>query len=443
MLASRSRRRFVRTVAAASLFVTSKRLALLGARTGPDPVEFIWSGAVTDDSVSVKVKMRRDGAKVRLLLSTTDDLAHPRESEPTTVSLANGGVVTFNATGLSPDTRYHYGVEVDGAADERARGRFRTFAKGPYSFTFAFGSCAKTGSTSPVFDDIRRLDPHFFLHLGDFHYLNIGVNDRVAFRNGYSRVLHSRTQAALYRAVPIAYVWDDHDYGPNNSDKFAPGRDASRAVYRECVPHYPLPDDGAIYQAFDIGRVRVILTDTMSERDSRPGATRTMLGDKQMQWFLDELTEAARTKMLVVWANPDPWIAETGKTGHGWAPYCIDRRTIARHIEQVGLVNRLLVVSGDAHMLAMDDGTHSNYATDGCDYVRGSKAFPVFQAAAFDRTGSIKGGPYSTVPVPGRGHFGLVEVTDTGGDTISVKLSGRDVADGEIMRMSLTYPLER
>ena len=208
----------------------------------------------------------------------------------------------------------------DGVADERARGRFRTFAKGPYSFSFVFGSCAKTGSVSPVFDQIRRIDPHFFLHLGDFHYLDIGVNDRDAFRNGYSRVLQSRTQAALYRAVPIVYMWDDHDYGPNNSDKFAPGREASRAVYRECVPHYPLHDAGAIYQAFDIGRVRVILTDTVSERDSRPGATRTMLGDKQMEWFLEELTEAARTKMLVVWANPDPWIGQTNRSSHGWAP---------------------------------------------------------------------------------------------------------------------------
>ena len=183
------------------------------------------------------------------------------------------------------------------------------------------------------------------------------------------------------------------------------------------------------------------MTDTHSERDARPGADRTILGKAQMEWFLNELTEAARSKMLVIWANPDPWIADTNTTGDGWAPFCVDRRIIARHVERVGLVNRLLVVSGDAHMLAMDDGSHSNYATDGCGYVRGVKAFPVFQAASFDRMGSVKGGPYSTRPMPGRGHFGLVEVTDTGGDTLSVKLSGRDMVRGEVMRMSLTYPL--
>ena len=229
MLRSRSRRRFVTSLASASLLVTSKRLPLLGAQGGSDAVEFVWAGAVTPTSAKVRAKTRREGARVRLLLSTSDDLARPRESDVVTTTMAeNGRVATFNADGLSPDTRYYYGIEVDGVEDPGARGRFRTFASGPYSFSFVFGSCARTGSESAVFDQIRRLDPHFFLHLGDFHYLNIGVNERDAFRNGYSRVLASRTQSALYRAVPIAYMWDDHDYGPDDSDKSAPGRDASR-----------------------------------------------------------------------------------------------------------------------------------------------------------------------------------------------------------------------
>jgi len=434
----------VKTLASLSALAASQPAALFAQRRARNPVEFLWSGAVTASSAHVKVKLHVDDLPVRLLVSTSEHLDDARVSDVQRPTLAtHGRVAAFVVTGLEPDTRYHYGLEIDGARDERARGRFRTFRNGPYSFSFVFGSCAQTGSTSPLFDRIRNLDPHFFLHLGDFHYLNIGVNDRNAFRAGYSRVMASRTQSALYRAVPIVYTWDDHDYGPNDSDKFAPGREASCAVYRETVPHYPLAATrGAIYQSFDIGRARVILTDNHSERDSRRGPTRTILGKEQMDWFLDQLTDAAKTKALVIWGNADPWIAETGKTGDGWAPFCDDRRTIAKHIEAIGLVNRFLIVSGDAHMLAMDDGTHSNYASDGCRWVEGPKAFPVFQAAAFDRQGSVKGGPYTTRPIPGRGHFGLVEVTDTGGETIAVKLTGHDIDIGEVMEMSLTYPLQ-
>ena len=75
-------------------------------------------------------------------------------------------------------------------------------------------------------------------------------------------------QAALYRHVPIAYVWDDHDYGPNDAGADSPTRTAARTAYREVVPHHPLvrPGDSPIQQAFTIGRVRFVLTDNRSER---------------------------------------------------------------------------------------------------------------------------------------------------------------------------------
>jgi hypothetical protein len=93
-------------------------------------------------------------------------------------------------------------------------------------------------------------------------------------------------------------------------------------------------------------------------------------------------------------------------------------------------------------MLALDDGRHSNFATDGCGYSQIAKGFPVFQAASFDRRGSIKGGPYAPgIPVPGRGHFGLVTVTDDGGDTIRVQLSGRNFRDQELMGLDLKIPV--
>jgi alkaline phosphatase D len=38
----------------------------------------------------------------------------------------------------------------------------------------------------------------------------------------------------------MAYGWDDHDYGPNNSFRQAPGQGAAQQVYREYVSHYDL-----------------------------------------------------------------------------------------------------------------------------------------------------------------------------------------------------------
>lgn len=120
-----------------------------------------------------------------------------------------------------------------------------------------------------MFDAIRKADPLLYIATGDLHYGNVGVDDVNAFRARYEDVLTSPAQSALYRSTPTAYVWDDHDYGPNDGNAGSVTREAARLAYRETVPHYPLPagdGDEAIYQAFTVGRVRFVMTDTRSER---------------------------------------------------------------------------------------------------------------------------------------------------------------------------------
>ena len=219
-------------------------------------------------------------------------------------------------------------------------------------------------------------------------------------------------------------------------------------MYRETVPHYELAggDETPLYQAFTMGRVRVIVVDTRSERDPRRQLRPSMLGEKQKKWLLGQLSDAAKKHPLVFLVQGVPWIAQTGKTADGWAPYCDERREIAKHIDSLDLTQRLIMLSGDAHMLAIDDGRHSNYATDGCGYSEIAKGFPVFQAASFDRMGSIKGGPYSPGDAaagprplrPGHGHRrwlghdqGAVERTRQGQPRVDG--AGREGAgDGEV-----------
>ena len=48
---------------------------------------------------------------------------------------------------------------------------------------------AGTLTSHDVFTTIRQLNPLFFLHMGDMHYLDISANNRDLFRAGYERVL--------------------------------------------------------------------------------------------------------------------------------------------------------------------------------------------------------------------------------------------------------------
>jgi hypothetical protein len=146
------------------------------------------------------------------------------------------------ATGLRPATNYRFTVVVDGEPDAtRGAGSFRTPGVGAESFRVALSSCARVGSNARVFDAIAAADPLVYLQMGDLHYANIGRNSPDAFRSAYDTLLTEPGQAALYRQVPIAYVWDDHDYGPNDADSTSASRPAARQVYREVVPHAGRP----------------------------------------------------------------------------------------------------------------------------------------------------------------------------------------------------------
>ncbi|EQB62615.1 MAG: hypothetical protein RBG1_1C00001G0194 [candidate division Zixibacteria bacterium RBG-1] len=397
--------------------------------------QFFWSGAVTPTSVVIKAKLIPDSSVARIVVSEQPDLSNPFYSDYGT-AITSDRFLRFDIDSLTPNTQYYYAVEVNNAVDTSVTGRFHTFSQDSGSFTFALGSCAQTGSNSQVFQTILNQNPLFFFHLGDFHYQNIGVNDQNLFRQAYETVLASPNQSALYQQVPIAYIWDDHDFGPNNSDSTSPSRTASRLTYQEYVPHYPLvfgTGNISINYSFAVGRVMFIVCDSRSARSpfsATDNSAKTMLGTAQKAWFKQKLLEAKSSHPLIVWVNSLPWIGATGDDG--WYLYTNERREIANFLKNYDVKN-LCMISGDAHMLAIDDGTNSDYATGG------GAGFPVFHAASLDQIPSIKGGPYSEGAFPGRGQFGLMTVNDQG-DSLVIQWSGRDSINQEIVGYSFSVP---
>lgn len=440
-----NRRQFLKGSGATAVTLSLGHSLLAGnrmAQTGRF-VEFLWSGAITPHSARVNAKINHDSAAVRLLVSADPTLTNPLYSGFQTAALAtNNRVVSLPIDGLQPDTPYYYAIEAGGLVDTTLTGRFRTPATVPFSFTFAFAACAETGSSHPIFDTIRGHNPLFFLHMGDLHYLDIGSNSRAAFRQGYETVLAAPTQAALYRSTPLVYMWDDHDYGPNDSDATAPGREAARLTYQEYVPHYPLvagQGNVPVYQAFTIGRVRFIVTDTRSERTPKTAvddAGKSMMGAAQKAWFKQELLNAAAAYPVIIWVSTSPWIADPPGSGNdNWAGYTTERRELADFIA-ANEIQGLFMLSGDVHMVAIDDGSNNRYGTNG------RRGFPVMQAAALDRSNAtyLPGNTYSEGQYPGSNQFGLMTVTDDGGDQIGISWSGRTHDDREIVHLDLTVP---
>lgn len=381
--------------------------------------DWLWLGSVTathatvvagglPGSTEATLTYWRDGAAAATIETVADE----------------DGIARFELRGLLPDTEYDYAVRLTGAgASEESDRSFRTFAAGPQDLVIVGGSCARTGSNGAVFDRIVQAEPDLFISLGDMHYASLDSTDPDDHLDQYAHALSQPGQAALYGSVPTAYVWDDHDFGPNNSDSTSPSRVAAAEAYRQAVPNYGVAagTDSSIAQAFSVGRVRFVLTDTRSQRTDE-----TILGPPQLDWLLSELTTSAHTHAVVVWVNPTPWISDAEEAGDDWSNYPAERRRVADAIAAAGIDN-LVMVSGDAHMVAIDDGTNSGFASDG------SRGFPVLHVAALDRPGSFKGGPYSHGAVEGPGQFGRLDIDDDGGDVVTVRLSGHNWEGDELL----------
>ena len=394
-----------------------------------------WLGGVTSTNATIKAGVAND-VRVQLVVSENSNLSNPAQFSPTNMSIsAEMTVVAFVLTGLQPDQQFHYALRINGTIINEQQGRFRTFPEeaSPASFTFACAGDAKGGeffsgfSNHPVFDLIRAEDPLFFIHLGDLHYDDADSTKIADHLDGYRGVLSAERQALLYRNVPLAYTWDDHDYCGNASDRESKGRKAARLAYQQAVPHYPLIEgegDVAIYQAFTVGRVRFLLTDTRSERTPRKNPdspVKSILGTRQKQWLMDSLLEGKDKFPLQVWVNSVPWIGdpqeEDGDTD-AWFSYPTERSEIGSFIEK-NTINNILMLCADAHMIALDDGSNNRGAT-------GKGGFPVFHASPLDRINSKKGKPFShKIFDDHKGQYGLITINDTGKDTVQVTIRGK------------------
>ncbi len=387
-------------------------------------VDWLWSGGVTTNRAVVVAGVQTNSKELVCLVSTSLDLTSPIRIKKNS-RLAEGRTVRFELEGLTEDKQYYYGLEVDGKLDknEKKIGSFKTFPSPGKKFTFALGACAASqrGAVWPL---ILQKKPLFFLFDGDFHYANPNGPNVTPHREAYEKKVFSGTaQQELLRQMSVAYIWDDHDYSGNDSDGSALGKLFARQAFREYVPHYELPagTDGAVYQAFSVGRLRVIMTDVRSEREQGH-----VLSPTQRSWFEKEVKAAVAKRQMIAWVTSYAW---NGTISDNWGGFTNERRELSDFFVSAKASN-LMIFSGDSHMSAIDDGENCDFSSSKSGY-----RWPLFHAGGLFSKGSTKGvvanimAPlqnvaYSNEKNPDQqrnGQYGTVSILDEGGPTIQIQ----------------------
>lgn len=426
-----------------------------------NPPQWFWAGALTTNpSATISAKMTYETPLVRVAMSTDTSFSTRLYSDYAAASTGNAQIAKMKVDGLQPWTTYYYAVENAGSLYTDFVGTLATFGTGARSFTFGVGFCenntlGNTVQNNPAWTQYVSKGVDFLLHIGDLHYYNINTNDINRYRVAYNSVISEAAHRTFWSQHPVIYVWDDHDYGPNDSDSTAPGRPAARAAFRETVPHYPLAAGGGnepIYYTFDVGRCRFIVTDLRSERTPYTVAdnpTKTVLGTEQKKWFKEQLLAANADPGVgvIFWACSFPWTG-TGSPGafpprENWAAYPTERAEIATFIKSNNVQN-LFLLSGDMHAAAFDDGRTYDFSVDGTNPFPGgtfAHGLPVFHGGPLYQASSSKGTPYMIGPmiVAGvRDQIGVVTVNDSGTD-ILMNFTAYDGFGGTIVNQAGTY----
>lgn len=400
--------------------------------------EAMWLGGLTSSSINAVVKLNLDSSSVKLACWD----ANGNWFRSSAVATA-GNIAKLTVTGLSANTAYQCRVEPGDAPAQGLTGSFTTLPSGTnVSFTMAMFGDADNASNHAVFDRIRTdSGARLALHLGDMHYTNINVNDRAYFRAAWDEVFAQSRQSQLYRTIPTDYVWDDHDYGPNNSDGTSTGHDAACAYYRARVPHRTLADatiTAPVYHSWVIGRVRFVLTDQRSAASAKgntDNSSKTMLGTAQKTWFKAELDAATAAGQMVVWVCSRTFQCDATAGADHWGGFTTERTELVNYIK-ANAHGRVIVLAADMH--AMRIGNDRDFASGGGEALR------VFQCATLDHP-TIDTSGYGGVSSTGatafsatNGAYTTMQITDSGGSTISVAWKGFNSSGSQLMSSSFT-----
>ena len=195
-----------------------------------------------------------------------------------------------------------------------------------------------------------RTNIDLLLMLGDNHYGN--SPDLEKQRRAYHGQRMSVGFREFTRRTPTYAVWDDHDFGPNDSDGTQVGKEGPLHAFLEqwANPSYGEPDNPGVYFKFSRGDVDFFMTDGRYYRDPNNqtnNPAKTMLGARQLAWLKQSLAESkARVKVL---ASGGEW--QSYGTADSWTSFPRERDEIfdwirARQIEGV------ILISGDRHFTA-------------------------------------------------------------------------------------------
>ncbi|MDF3821050.1 alkaline phosphatase D family protein [Leptospira sp. 96542] len=234
-----------------------------------------------------------------------------------------------------------------------------------------FGSCLHQDKPSPILAQITREKPDYFFLLGDTIYLDSlePEEKRVAYQKQFQNIQFRQ----LTKQTKIRAIWDDHDYGINDSggeyEKKFESRNLFLEFFGKLQPKHIQPgtkNEEGIFFSEEVlwkgKRIQFIFLDTRYFRSplrrsfwsyfsgkkqyvADDSKDKSMLGDEQWEWLSSEMKKKVDFRILVSGIQV---ISQT-QPFEKWENFSAERIRLLNLIQTNNPQNTILI-SGDRHI---------------------------------------------------------------------------------------------
>jgi alkaline phosphatase D len=171
-----------------------------------------------------------------------------------------------------------------------------------------------------------------------------------------ARYAHSRQQSslqALLRTGSHAAIWDDHDFGPNDSNSSFNLKDASLELFKRYWPNpsFGLPEHPGVFTIARQGDADFFLLDGRWYRDADldSGSAKVMFGATQMRWLKNALLNSTANFKIIASGSP---MLDGPTPYESWSHFNDERQGFIDWLT-ANKVNGVMFLSGDRHHTEM------------------------------------------------------------------------------------------
>lgn len=240
------------------------------------------------------------------------------------------------------------------------------FRTDPPAVRILAGSCAYTndaqddrpglpyGRTPAIFESMANRRPDLTLWVGDNIYLREpDFGDETAMSARYDKWRALPELQSLLRQGRHVATWDDHDYGPNDSNSSYVHKDKSLKLFQRYWgnPSYGLPGVPGVFTSHVISDAEFFLLDNRWYRDSDRLADedRRMLGSEQIRWLRNALLASTATWKFIVSGSQ---VLNLTNQFEGWNRFPRESQEFLVWLEKQKIPG-VIFMSGDRHFSVM------------------------------------------------------------------------------------------